>query len=398
MVKKLYYLPGSFISMFKKPYEIIDSDIGIYSSHAEDCFFGYYDQSPISKDSEAIIYHRSTNNSEVEIIRSIGKNQEVVSTSSAWNFQQGTRLSWVNGRPGTLIFNSLYDGLLKATMIDEQGNQSFLNSPVAAISEDGRKIASCDYKVITELNPEYGYQLDIKNSSGFTQAVHGAIWIEDIENNCISASISLEKILSCNTRTSFHSSRHEINHLSFSPEGEKLAFVHRWYLPNGSRKSRLLSLCLKDESIEILMDDGMVSHYCWLNEASIFVYGTSILYGNHFYTLNLDSNTSALEFHNILEQYGDGHPSYNSRTGLIVFDSYPDWERYQHLYIYSMREQKVIEVGKFRSPIKFFGPNRCDLHPRWDRSGKQIAIDVCHAGHRDLMTITTKEWNKSWQK
>jgi len=396
LVKKLYYLPGSFISLFKQPYQTVASEIKLFSQNGEDCFFGYYDQSPQSPESQKVTYHRVVKNSEIEIIWQDGERREIVSRNQAWNLQQGSRLSWVAGCKDTLVFNSLKDDQLVATMIDENGEQKFLNSPMAAISEDGTMIASCDFKVISELNPEYGYGTGQNNSFGFNQVTHGTIWIENIENNSISASISLDQILDCKPRDSFHSANHEINHLSFSPSGEKLAFMHRWYLPSGRRESRLLSVSLKSKALEVLMDDGMVSHYCWVSETNIFVYGTSASHGTHFYTLSFERDDPSVEIHEALKQYGDGHPSFNKSTGLIVFDSYPDWKRYQHLFVYSIKDQKVAEVGKFRSPLKYFGPARCDLHPRWDSKGEQIAIDVCYAGHRDLMTIDLKEWMENW--
>ena len=71
----------------------------------------------------------------------------------------------------------------------------------------------------------------------------------------------------------------------------------------------------------------------------------------------------------------------------MLFDSYPDKYRFQHLYIFCAEKETVEEIGKFYSPFRYTGENRCDLHPRWSRDGKIIYFDSVHEGKRKLYAL-----------
>ena len=51
----------------------------------------------------------------------------------------------------------------------------------------------------------------------------------------------------------------------------------------------------------------------------------------------------------------------------------------------------AILIGKFLSPLKFNGYNRCDLHPRWSPDGKFISIDSTYAGSRKSYLINVSK-------
>ena len=92
-----------------------------------------------------------------------------------------------------------------------------------------------------------------------------------------------------------------------------------------------------------------------------------------------------------LKDFGDGHPSFLGN--IILFDSYPDRSRMQHLYIYNADSDGIDDIGSFLSPLRFFGPTRCDLHPKWSSNSKDIFIDSTHEGKRGLYKLYFKENN-----
>ena len=86
----------------------------------------------------------------------------------------------------------------------------------------------------------------------------------------------------------------------------------------------------------------------------------------------------------------DGHPSYSPDKSLILTDTYPDKYGEQRLLLYAL-DQRPIELSRFFSPIRYRGEMRCDLHPRWDRTGQNVCVDSAHCGNRTLYVINLNE-------
>lgn len=67
-------------------------------------------------------------------------------------------------------------------------------------------------------------------------------------------------------------------------------------------------------------------------------------------------------------------------------DTYPDKHGEQHLLLYTPGK-KLLELSIFFRPFLFRGELRCDLHPRWHRTGQYVCVDSAHSGTRALYVI-----------
>ena len=134
------------------------------------------------------------------------------------------------------------------------------------------------------------------------------------------------------------------------------------------------------------MDERVVSHYCWLDDDQLVVWGRYRGYDGYFVA---DVNTGSIRTlgHGVLDQYGDGHPSFSPDKRWIITDTYPDKARMRHLLLYNTKTDHVTEIGCFFAPWEFDGPLRCDLHPRWSPDGVKISIDSAHEGFRGNYVI-----------
>ena len=81
------------------------------------------------------------------------------------------------------------------------------------------------------------------------------------------------------------------------------------------------------------------------------------------------------------------HKNYKNK---MLFDSYPDRSRMQHLYTYDMEKDEIEKLGSFISPLRYYGENRCDLHPKWSFNGKDIFIDSTYDGKRKLYYLNNR--------
>ena len=71
----------------------------------------------------------------------------------------------------------------------------------------------------------------------------------------------------------------------------------------------------------------------------------------------------------------------------MLNDTYPDAERLQHPYLYSIPSNRKVPLGHFHSPPAYTGEFRCDTHPRNSRDGKSVCIDSPHNGGRQMYLI-----------
>ena len=76
----------------------------------------------------------------------------------------------------------------------------------------------------------------------------------------------------------------------------------------------------------------------------------------------------------------DGHPSVsNNYKNLMITDQYSDIinNKYPKLFLYDLKESKLIEELKFDSISTLDNSGfRCDLHPRFSTDGKFFSIDL----------------------
>lgn len=87
----------------------------------------------------------------------------------------------------------------------------------------------------------------------------------------------------------------------------------------------------------------------------------------------------------------DGHCSYSPDRQWILYDSYPDSEQFRHLYLYDLTQSKGMRLGSYFSPSVSITDIRCDLHPRWNRSGTAISFDCMHEGRREIRYMDLQE-------
>src|SRR4029079_7025782 len=84
----------------------------------------------------------------------------------------------------------------------------------------------------------------------------------------------------------------------------------------------------------------------------------------------------------------DGHPSFSPvDNNIFITDTYPDRYRLSTLILYACKSNMRIDLARLKQPLQFKNELRCDLHPRWNRSGTKICFDSAHSGMRSLCTI-----------
>jgi len=68
----------------------------------------------------------------------------------------------------------------------------------------------------------------------------------------------------------------------------------------------------------------------------------------------------------------------------VLTDSYPREDDRRHLLLYDYLDSDRHELDAGPGvPVENNGL-RCDLHPRWDRTGRRVCVDSLHTGTGQL--------------
>lgn len=374
-IKKLY----SFLnySIYKKNYKYRSDHTVINSgSSYSDSFFGYYDKSPVNI-SETHTVFQMIDHDGLEIILkdNITAKNTKSGTSSAFSLQQGSRLMWLN--ENEFIFNdSLNENYISRIYNALADSTRTVNMPVYDCFKDEFAL-SVNFTRLKATDSDYGYGKALAYKQLPCTDIDGIFFV-DLKQNTSKLLVSFENVFGLYEKFP-ENAKHCFNHIMISPDGKNFIFIHRWFV--SGKRSEALILSDISGNTRILSDHGFVSHCCWNGNDEIIGYLEDPSHGRTFYRMDIHSGNTELLSQKLIG-YGDGHPSVQGNR--MLFDSYPDRSRMQHLYVYDMEKDKIDELGSFLSPMKFFGQNRCDLHPRWSPDGRSVYFDSVHEGIRQL--------------
>ena len=379
LVKKIYQHVYVFFSRSK--FDISHSYVLRHNA-----FFGFHDKDPWSQNKSALLAHEYegigneiiTSKSTVNIVLFHGKNwleKRVIGSTSAWNWQQGSELQWLDN--DTIIFNDFVDGRLIAKSVNTSTLKiKNFKYPVSGVNISKGIYASTCFQSFAKEMPGYGYIFDDDRKSPNKRS---ELLLISLKTGTITTCIDMSNF-SDNISDEFGC----ISHIQFSEDGRFCAFLVRkqsfgvrlysemWVFDTSSWKTTLWNIPF----------GGMVSHYCFIGH-KILVYASDQNKTNGFFEVSL----IAKEIKNVSEMYSerDGHPSF--RFGCLSFDTYPDGSRHKKLFVRKSDEQRAKEIGTVFLPLKFDGISRVDLHPRVRSDGKFVCVDCVSNGVRSMCTI-----------
>lgn len=391
VIKKAYIKLNALV--YKKHYTdkvlIGDSEIETLWRGHEESFFGYYDKCPENGHGDVLVHLTDYNTQNIpSAVQSIkigvvfnDGRQEVIGKTTSYNWQQGARAMWLNDE---LVIYNAYDGekyVAQVYSIKEMKVVKTFDEPVQEVFGTDYFL-SIDYRRIMAVRPDYGY----RNMAPLTDAemksvMDAGIVKVDYDTGKETVLISMEEILKVSPKEIFKHCVHVVNHLMLSPKGFGLAFVHRYY--EGRRRHDRL-MYYDGCKLSCVLDDDMVSHYCWLNEEQLFGY-VRVKGNDGFYTIN--TKTGIVEACDALNALGngDGHPTYHD--GKIIVDTYPDKSRMQQLMMLDLKTRQVKPIIEVYQSVKYLNETRCDMHPRFAPDGKSVYFDTVFSGKRSLCKI-----------
>ncbi|MEE8571921.1 MAG: hypothetical protein V3T20_01545 [Gemmatimonadota bacterium] len=366
----------------------------------EGYFFGFHDKCPWSADGTMLLAHRypfdlrrpgPEDRVEVGFFAAPDFREFVpVGETCAWNWHQGAMLQWVGGS-SDILYNDCATERHIARVVDRDGRpKGTLSIPVCAVSPDGS--TALGYCFARLRASPYGYGYANGRDPNEKDLCPGGCGIEaiDIASGERRTVITLAELAELSPEPTMSGAFHYVTHCQFSPSGQRFLAFHCW-LYDGHRVGLRMFTCSSDSGdVHLFRTSGMVSHAAWRDDEWILAYARTESGGDGYY-LCPDRRD---EFWRVAEKdlVSDGHPSFSPDGNWILTDTYPDRYRRRRLLLYDLESRRAHTLASLYSPKqfsrrRFSGMLRCDLHPRWDRSGKTICFDSTHTGKRALCTL-----------
>lgn len=379
----------------------------ILSDGKNPTFFGYHDKTPFSGDGSKVLAMSISVSDDVadhecspmkigyfERDKGVFKaNFRPVTETVTWCWQQGCMLQWhPQNTDELIIFNDLIDGDYGSRVFDINLSKSVFSykHPVYSLDSMGELATSLNFSRLGRLRPGYGYILLGDNTAHEAAPDFDGLFILNLKTGERRLVISLKTLAESVEVPPAH---HYINHATFSPNGARIVFLHLWVdLVSARRRSRACEFDMETETWREIEGERIFSHHCWKSDNEILA-NTLDQSGNwRFSVYNLETRVRS----DLNLSFGeDNHPMFHPfDKDVIITDTYPDGRRDQHLCLLDFSGNEIIEMASLYSPFRYRGQVRCDLHPRWDRDGRYVAVDGIHLHGRALYLFDCVDLSK----
>jgi hypothetical protein len=399
------------------------------SPSSDEIFFGFHDLCPWNHSDDKLLLLRIAQKTEHVpnrndwadvVVWSPSTNKvDVVGRTSAWNFQQGARQQWLSN--GDIVFNCIANGAVIARQVSPEGDL-VAEHPISIgdISPCGNYVATANYARLREYWIAYGYDVNPDLSVAHPAPEDDGLWIYDISKKSKQLLHSLASLVAQAKLTT--TLPHFVSHPSFSPDGKKIAFLHRFFSADVALYTRLL-VCDRDGSNLVEVAKEKVSHFDWYDNESLFVWSRfaaaniaalrakgylnnplikplvnlarkfrgrlkSSLLSEHYYHINVNNVSSRrVVASSVLTE--DGHPMFHPiKKDIFVTDTYPKKNGCLSLMLGNIETQKVVLLGEIPDGVETDNSDlKCDLHPRWNRAGTAVGLDVSVDGRRSFVIV-----------
>ena len=308
-----------------------------------------------------------------------------VGETTALNYPQGARQQWVadtnlftvNNRVGDKWAADLYDA-------DTNTLVEHLPATVHMLTKDGRYALGLDYARLHRLGG-YGYiGIDDKGANNPIPSDSG-ITIMDMKNKEVRLLVSVKQVAECGVSNLSGQAHHYLTHLCINPSGTRVAFLHRYFMPDGGLMTRLMTIGLDGSDLRCI-GQGFLSHYDWKDDNHVYIFGrvgSSVdamrnnpimsnpvvkyslrlakkmvkmvigknkgLVGGMSFLMIEDSPAATAEAFAKDIIPVDGHPMTNPvYHDWCICDNYPDEEGYRDLFLYNFNQDERINLGRFK--------------------------------------------------
>ena len=402
-------------------------------------FFGYYDKSPLDRENRRLLAHRTSFVNRMPAAGEVAEigyfdferhgTFELVSETSAWNWQQGAMLQWLGPDfAHRILYNDIRDGHYRAIVYDiEADDERVLPMAAYTVTRDGRYALCVDYDRLYWYRPGYNYQGQPRPEKQKPYDPEDGIWRIALADGQLEKIISIEDVMALGRVSSMDGATHYLEHLMINPSGTRFVFLHRWLNVDGGIVARLIAADIDGGNLFLLNDSGRMSHFCWRDDETVFGYGGTATAFNKLRSRKAIAKTVIKPllpvYHHLFPAGGtvsrrvtgdcyqimkdrsrdveridrsilpdDGHPTFwPGNAATIINDTYPNENGDCRLYLFDVDRREVLfETTVASDPAVRATGWRCDLHPKWSFDGGYVAVDTITTRGRGMSVLAVK--------
>ena len=364
--------------------------IRVLTSGPRHHFFGYYGITPWNKSGKYLACLESAFQDHLPkpeeaaaiglVEAGAGKFNKIAETR-AWNFQQGAMIHWDPASPENgLLFNERRgDGIFAIALDVQSGKRRELPRAISAVSHNGRWALSLTYGRLARMRPVVGY-VGARDPYPDSPAPAGdGIFLIDLAAGQARLVVSIAEVYRrlAEKHPQIKPRHMWFNHVLFNKNDTRFLFFARvWSVPEEEKReleSAMFTANVDGSELRQVIPFTKISHYDWLGDRRILA-TFRMKNGPEKYYLFTDGQE---DYRTIGEDFfRGGHPTFSPDRNWIATDSNDGRKREKTIMLYDMRTNKGQVLGSF--PMREFmsGDLRCDLHPRWDRTGTAICFDA----------------------
>ncbi len=358
-------------------------------------FFGYYGISPWNPSETLMVglesgFHkrlpRPGEAATIGLIDVATGEWTPVAETRAWNFQQGCMLHWLSHRE--IIYNDRRDGRLVAVILDVVARQErkIIDRPIGAVDRRGTVALSFNFARMGRIRKVVGTAGTQDPTAGEPHPADDGIYRIDLKTGQSELIVSLDAIYRCRPLPPERESEVWINHVLINPDATRfLAIVRRskrWY-------TLMVTAGMDGSGLRCVLPPGTdSSHFDWVSRDRILATFRPDQRSPRIHHMIADRSGDIRA-----ERLGDGVLDYDGHCCVapcgrwMITDSYRFTpERVQQLLLFDLKTGRYRVLGLYpQAPV--FKKVRCDLHPRWSPSGRQICFDSTHGEQRQMYVI-----------
>lgn len=398
-------------------------------------FFGFHDLIPWSPDNSKVLLHRVDPNirelpcpdhiAEIVLWSPASTTVEVIGETTTWNFQQGARAMWVPGQGNTVLFNRRIGDAPGAEIVNlDTGERRTIAHAVGDISPDGSYAYAPNFARLGLLWPAYGY-------SGFNDPTvneplpsNDGLWRIDMETGERELAFSIKELAAASGGSIAEGVKAFVTHVSFNPEGTRIVFMLRFFSKDYALYSLIYSANADGTELTFLAQEK-ISHFDWVAEDKIVIWMRRAAKGlaaarksgllaspfvrplvnvarkfkgklkgkmlNESYFLLSTNGGEPIPFMRGTLA-ADGHPMMSQDRKWMIVDEYPHSNGDTPLMLVKMESQTRTDLVTFKHDVGSDNSDlKCDLHPRWDRSGTRVGVDASENGRRQFTIVDVSD-------